>query len=336
MRPRIKGVPAEILIRNIGCENSIPLESCKLSEILKISDLYLWLVGPYAQEELQQLSLTSKPVFDVLHLHFDMPGSEVWNLTPIISHFPPLRALQFYGSRDIIFRDHEKDFVIQEINTGDYCYLDVGITLSLFPQLETLEAQNSSMRYDGPPLILPSLKHLKVEELISPSFLPFCTCPNLETFHGEGEIDVDQEILNFILVHPSITTLHFDAISGMKQLVEGASQLQHLTVQQEAYSNSMPCFRYPFLPSLRTLTIKDYDQGLSCDDFEYLVRARCLPLTHPESELPRTARPLDSLNIVIYLEDDRQPLWTKSLLYREAKETIDDCDWEERTLSWVS
>lgn len=341
IRPRIKSVPAEITIRNVGVDHSFRLEQCKLSEIPVISTLYFFMDGPQAYDELQRLSLTGKPILESLCFdRFDMlsHSDNAYDFGRILSCFPSTRSLAFYEGGDINIVDQRQDPFVQKIEASYETSMDIPLVLSLFPRLEHLTATTCEKPYDGSSMILPHLKYFKVCELHLPSFLPFITCPNLESFHAEGTRDVEREIIGFILAHPSITTLYFEGISGTKKLITGAPQLQQLTVCQAAYSGNTACFQYPNLPSLRCLTISDPYHELSRQEFEDIVAARCLPMTHPKSELPQAAQPLDSLTIILFpVMTDQRPKWKKSPLYKEAIKTKDEGDIEElRCLSWVS
>jgi hypothetical protein len=145
----------------------------------------------------------------------------------------------------------------------------------------------------------------------------------------------EDELINLVLSHASITTLGCPNMKGFQRIALGATQIQHLTVSLSLFLSARSSFKRPHFPELRSLTIEGYgfwdlgvyEYGLELEDFESFVCDRCLPVGHPRSRVPPNAPLLESLVIACPNNDKhwehKWQEWKQGKLYDKAKVTIE-------------
>jgi F-box-like len=343
---RIKNVPADIAISFIGY--SIPLENCNLSRIPKISRLCLHLTTDQAEDEVLQLSLSTKPPIDSLEFSL-YPLWKSFDFDVILCHLPPARRLIFFGEGAVLLSGAQTYPTVRDIITEGEVYLDFRAVCVAFPGLTSVTGQDLSQQsrpfrtLPHPAMsalrTLPHLKHLSISGLSSPFWLRAISCPGLAYFDARGR-GVEEEIIDFVSSNPSITTFKFHYTTGFDRLASETSKIEDLTIRLALYKKCQPSFQLPHFPKLRRLTIDDDEHELTVEDFEFLVCARCLPAEHPRSTLPPNAAPIESLTIVVNPYDiPRRPMWRQGDLYDEAEITMtkDYVTHEVRIdLRWIS
>jgi hypothetical protein len=120
-----------------------------------------------------------------------------------------------------------------------------------------------------------------------------------------------QQIDQFLARHQTVTAVSIPTIYGdtrmgdLQNMVHGPNRVLSITISNWwiEYLGADDAF-----PSLRSLTIKSpYCVGVG--DFDRLVKKRCLPLSHPESEAQSPSRILDEM----FLEGDEDWIYKGSL-----------------------
>lgn len=130
----------------------------------------------------------------------------------------------------------------------------------------------------------------------STSWLARLDCPNLEELTVWNHLG-SQDILAFISSHRSILSLiYLGYYEDLDQLDNIAPQLQHLGLSYQEFDLEFLCDNTFF--NLRSLTI--FGDGFPLTRFETLVKSRCLPSAHPESQLATLLKPLEILEMFPY------------------------------------
>ena len=207
--------------------------------------------------------------------------------------------------------------------------IDPKEVLPLFPKLESLELRDVTFHLleSKLPIALHNMRTLKVYEtqpwyLISRmNWLYQLSCPVLR------EVDLDplhEDVLPFVSSHPSILSFHSGDLDEIVALDAAAPQLHHLGIEIDNDNHSnlrlIATNTHPLFPHLRSLTIRDFKRGLRLQEFELLIRTRCLPRSNPKSQLHDQGPPLQTLEILLPKFDRLDSReWVASELYAEAR-----------------
>jgi hypothetical protein len=324
-------------------------ENCNLSKIPRFSRLRLHLGTNQAKEEVLQLSLSTKPLVESLEFAL-YPPCKSFDFGAILGHLPPARRLIFFGRGEVLFRGAQTYPAVRDIITKGGVYIDFGAAFTTLPSLTSVTGQDLSQRYSGPlrtfpdPSIselqtLPHLKHLSVSGLSSSSWLRAISCPGLAYFDARGK-GTEEEIIDFVSSHPSITTFKYYHVTGFDRLASETSKIEDLIIRLALYKNCQSSFQMPHFPKLRRLKIDDDENELTVEDFEFLVCARCLPVDHPRSTLPPNTAPMESLTVIAYPDIGHGYLmWRQGYLYDEAERTTEHENKggkQQMDLRWIS
>lgn len=341
--PRVKAVPADIVLHELNPDKGATVDACGLSRIRTIQSLTL---RTYISEDFSCIlpAPISLPMANdgSISIHYDTVAPHpTLDMGNILSTLPPISKLT--------------------LDAG--CELRITPTISLqnltFLRLEYLEEVDISTIL----LLCTSLLHLRLESILetptaatapatshSLQTLQFrsveddqwwplaLSCPDLTALH-HGD-DNFEECLPFLESHPSIVTLDTSANdSWVTRAIAIAPQIQYLTL--EASELHLLCewqaseqSRLAF-PSLKQLQVSIIGEPLSIVDFERIVRTRCLPTTHSASLALPGCTPLGSFSVTAIKKTEE---WRSSELSIEATHSFYIDQYREgyqmETLSW--
>lgn len=212
--------------------------------------------------------------------------------------------------------------------------------LSLFtclPRLKTV-ILSRPREFTTATTTLITLSHLKSFHLIlnrplSVAWLDHLSCPSLDDLRLEYPSDME-EFSSFINNHRSISSLVYPMYMGnLDELQNIAPQLRHLGLQySQSLVGDLANGRLSDLRSLRILGKRP-----SPPEFENLVKARCLPASHPRGQLVSPLSPLEKLEVSLLGTEYASNVtgyWSEGVLIREAtrdERVIGD----SRTFSWI-
>lgn len=327
MRDRIKSLSSVVSIHDIGSSDSIQLDYLRPDHFERIKRLNLYL------QDAEAVALFLKGLSDFPHIHVyalqlifkDLSRDQFWSLDYILLRFSP-RQLLIYNCPTFYLCVSPAWDLIQSLTLHRVGKLDPVITLKYFPGLTNVEIIETCIVLSDPLATLSSskmqrIKLQKAQE--TPEWLEHSTFPNLITFEVDNHIDPER-IISFLSRHSSVTTLHSTHWERINELAKIAPQLLHLSLSHlsilTSYAGFMDPEVDPGLPSLRSLTIRDTYGTVGAESFDKLIRARCLPSNHPQSLLPPSLKPLESLTIQILshlMPESTQ--WGRSELYKAAK-----------------
>jgi hypothetical protein len=137
----------------------------------------------------------------------------------------------------------------------------------------------------------------------------------------------------FLCRHPSIHRLHYSGQFGVTQIKGIAKALVNLNSLLLAngfeglFREIDPDIPFPLFPKLRTLELDTQSSHLSLQDFEQLVRLRCLPrqpLDKPEFET------ISSLSIRLPKDNLDSAPWRQSSLLAHIQQSV-----KEKGLSYT-
>jgi hypothetical protein len=183
-------------------------------------------------------------------------------------------------------------------------------------------------------LRLESLNHKDFSWLTGLSF------PNLQSLSVTDGYLFPQSF-RFIHRHPSIKTLECKLFNLPRELEPASPQLTYLIIHHtRAFGSDLYLFHK--FQHLRSLKILDNEGYFSRDEFESLVKKRCLPSSHNQSQLAAPLKfPLEVLKIVSRQPPRHSPSspsfnitpWSTSILINDA--TRDETEGSKRILSWL-
>jgi hypothetical protein len=324
MRSRNKGLPVIIAIWDIRRE-STPLKYCSLDKFPLIERLTLRLWDTESISQIQDLSF-AVPVGHIerLELIFAMRFGANQSWRALVGRFNNVKALLLYGAPSLHIERNGDD----------------PTSLAPLPQLESLELISTSLRlYD--PLSLRNLRRLKLRRFdAADSWLDQISCPNLTALDVQEDIR-QERVISFLLRHTTITSLHVRIREMLRDIAAVLPEGQSLTLKGSQLGlNYIPLLDQNssvYLPALQSLDTWDWDGNLQPDHFEALVCARCLPSSHPRSQLPSWMKPLKSLAIYYSARLSPEEIsWRSSELFKEAKYRIEEGKYDARAvLSWI-
>jgi hypothetical protein len=321
---RVKGAPATVRFDNIGGNEAIRglareeqmMQRCNLREIPNLDVLRLTM--NHNIDTVEALSLiTSFPTCKMSSMEIIGHAAAActshldWDWATFLHRFPQARfiGLTLYDD-NVAFTTSTPFIALEELKLSGASRTNLFELLKYCPNLQrlSLDCCEATGNPGSKTLIMPNLTHL--ESSYSWLLWDSIQLPSLSTFFyvdDNPSADLRERVVGFIIAHPSLIKLsisahHFDLV----ELSSVAPQVAHLTLDVETFS-IRALFEWqevgsgPTFPNLRTLEIKSYDGHASytCSlaDFEKLVRKRCLPPTHIESDLEANLVPVEILVI---------------------------------------
>jgi hypothetical protein len=345
---RVKNVPVDILIRNIGCRNACHLGICRMDQIASINSLALESQYSECIEELSSPSFTP-PTTSLNHLSLRASCSVVsheWDIA-ILTRFPPIARLSLYGIH--ISCNHHISFPsIQELSLSDM-EMDLAPILTHLHNLTFLEIGHiMGLKPQPIPFVLPNLRTLKARR--ANWWIDQLKCPSITTFIIDFLLSDADEVLLWISRHPTITRLESWRIDDYERLTNACPQLEHLVIRIQAHRFRPEYIQMPKFPALKTFALHDGIGCLSPEVFEQVVCSRCLPTSHAKSELATGERELERLELLFCSKKKWRQKSLDGTLYQEARKTsrmldieevqrlglvyVDD-EWLQINLSWV-
>lgn len=343
---RVKNVPVDILICNIGCLNSCHLGICRMDRIASINSLTLW-----SHCIMQLMSpLFTPPTNSLSHLSLRASGghSYEWDLA-LLTRFPPIARLSLYGM-SVSCNEQTSFPSIRELSLNNM-EMDLAPIFTHLHNLTFLEiGRHALMESQALPFVLPNLLTLKAWR--ANWWIDQMKCPNITTFIIDflpcGP-DRD-EVLLWISRHPTITRLESWRIDDYERLTNACPQLEHLVIRIQVHCFRPEYIQMPKFPALKTFALHDGVGCLSPEVFEQVVCLRCLPASHAKSELAAGERELERLELLFCSKKKSTQRSLDGTLYQEARKIsrmldveelqclgflyVDD-EWLQMSLSWA-
>jgi hypothetical protein len=321
---RVKGAPATVRFDNIGGNEAIRglareeqmMRRCNLREIPNLDVLRLTI--NYNIDTVEALSLiTSFPTCKMSSMEIIGYGLTAstshpdWDWATFLHRFPRARFIELtLYDENLAFTTSTPFLALEELKLSGGCRTNLFELLKYCPNLQrlSLEFCEETGSPGSQTLIMPNLTHLELSysDLVWDSI----QLPSLSTFlyiDDNPFAELRERVVGFIAAHPSLINLSISAPRfDLVELSGVAPQVAHLTLDVETFS-IQALFEWqevgsgPTFPNLTTLEIKSYDDDAnytcSLADFENLVRTRCLPPTHVESNFEANLVSIENLVI---------------------------------------
>jgi hypothetical protein len=235
----------------------------------------------------------------------DEPGQEVtWDAGETLEKLPPVPDLSLTAPCALRITSSVKFEALTTLSFRHLQQVDVLAVLSLCTQLSYLRLLNvTSPEPTSPHVTSHSLRTLIVNTTNRNEWwLQQISCPNLTAFHHGS--DFLQSSMSIFESYTSLFTLEYASTEQLLPTFATATPLiQSLGIETlelrifcKLQTNGKEA---PPFSCLEELNVSLIDAELTLDDFELIVRARCLPTSHPQSQLPPSLTPLrDRLMIV--------------------------------------
>jgi F-box-like len=350
--PRMRRVPANITLLHFDDAGGDRLKQCNLHRIPVISSFVLDLMDPDYFGRIKSLP-RFLPKNGVEHLTIKyIPGDEgvpenafdlKWDIGDFLENSAAVTRLKLNAPCDLIMTPSPKLATVTSLDLANMVNVDILFTISLLPSLAYLELEEVVLTpaSETTQVTSNSLKTLQFSG-IEHEWLLGLTCPNLDTLLVNSS-QLSDSCASFIRVHNLITTLDVcDDNESITTLASIAPQARVLAVAEDLsllYKRKVPRVRGSPFPNLTQLIIDTFDVAVSLEDFEGIVRARCLPRGHRLSKLTTSLKPLTALSIRSYPSKRVEEAWRDSEFFHSAKKTSeDDACWRGcrlLTLSWV-
>jgi hypothetical protein len=281
-----------------------------------------------------------------------VPGDDVpeevfelkWDIGDLLENIPAITKLELSAPCDLIVTPSPKLATVTSLDLQRMVNVDILSTISLLPCLShlTMDAVGLIPAPETTQVTSNSLRTLTFHSLEEDSWLLSLTCPNLDTLLADGT-HLSDTCARFIRVHNSIATFDFggdnDSVTTLASIAPQAHVLCKDPDLSLLYKRKVSRVRGSPFPKLTRLIIDNITADITLEDFEGVIRARCLPRGHRLSKLTTSLKPLTALSIRSRPSDPREEAWRDSELFQSAKQTIeDDPHWKEfelLTLSWV-
>jgi hypothetical protein len=344
IRSRVKNIQTVINLARFGNYPAPLLQHCKLNQIPHIKRLLIHVTRISAIEEIFEPSLklpqgcvdqlvvkTEPPDYE------DWPIEKLWDLDELLKQFPGLRFLTLFNEAGIDIRSEETYPSIRSLVFKTVFGIYIPTLASSFPNLNTLEIYAFDPSSSGEPLLFGNLTRLLLIGVADGcgEWIEDLSCPRL----GELVIDetVSKEVVYaFIEAHSAIRSILYIGCSETDTLSQIAPQITQLLVKRPSKSfyeinhNQTPSF-----PLLKYLFLDDTEEWMDKTTFEDLVTARFLPLSHPQSRLPPSIRPIRQLMLTVRTDKtDMEFKWSRSELYEEAHHYAIEAASSQRAMSW--
>lgn len=195
-----------------------------------------------------------------------------------------------------------------------------------FPNLEKLSFRGvKGVDAHNDVVVFHSLKRLALRRWLYHNTLAKMSCPKLKELSLQKFSRISTRMLNFLQNHPTIVILElWHSVPSLRKLAVAAPQLETLVIGKfdhidifydwEARGISSPPF-----PCLKALTMDVRSHALALEDFDQIVRHRCLSTTHPESLITLAAQERIRTMTFYY---ESEPKWLESGLLPYAEKTV--------------
>lgn len=351
---RVKHVPATISITRLDMQNYGRLTACNLPQIQEIKRLALLLKDPRCFDQLYALpSFLPEKGVDALAIlqqadadsnnggnHEDL----IWDLGKLVAHLPTIRSLQIVCPHKTSITPASKLAAITTLVLLNVQKLDFPLILSLMVNLSDLEVRGASLAatQQATGEITSHLRKFVMYRCSGdwPS-LSQISFPILTTLIHD-RYDRSNQVISSIQDHKSITTSWAlrtkDIVSS---LASTSPQLQSLGISHEfssLYKRKISKTKGTPFPELRDILLDTRFHELALTDFEGIVRGRCLPSDHPDSDIMPSLRPLRTLTILRDIKSPVPEVWRDSNLFRCANQVVMPSPYhsrdEELILKW--
>jgi F-box-like len=329
---RVKNIPVDILIRKTVGTKNCHLAVCRFDTISSINSLAFESYNGEFIMELQSPSF-APPTSPVNHLSLRVPAGtfDEWDNSRL-ARFPPIATLSLFGFR-LSYNSYTSLLSIHELRLN-YTEMESAVILTYLPNLTFLEIK---IHYEPKSVpdscVLPNLHTLKTWHG-NVAWIHQMTCPSITTFIFDIiRSDTDScGVLRWISIHPTIRRVECRYITLYESLANSCPQLEHLVIGELEYFHP-DHIRMPRFPALRTLGFHDHGPDafiyhgndalryLTLELFEQVVRSRCLPASHEQSQLVIGERELESLDIIFLSKKKPTQKHIGGMLYQEAKKT---------------
>jgi F-box-like len=354
MIPRIKSAPAFITIRGYNETTASMFGECKLMLIPNISSLALELDTLYNISDvlpnpglLPGTGVGSLSITYATDIEDESAQQLTWDAGETLEKLPPVPDLFLTAPCALRVTPSVKFETLTQLSFRDLQGVDVLAILSLCAQLSYLRLSDVTFPEPTPAHITSqSLQTLIVNTLDGNEWwLQQMSCPNLIAFHHGS--DFLESSMSIFESYGSLLTLEYTsqeqllprfatATPLIQSLVIEPSELRILCDLQANGTESPP------FPCLKELTVSLINAELTLEVFESIVRTRCLPTSHPHSQLPPSLAPLSHLSLLGWRKDSPNQYsdsWRSNALYKEAKSLLtDDKIWKyykRYELSWI-
>jgi F-box-like len=328
--PRLRSIPVEVRIYGDNADprhrsrlNLCPLYKIRAFKLLLLQvDMHTRLVPIKSNIELLDLSEIASS---------NATASDIFTSFPAVQE---LRVKHFNAeSRTISVPVSLASFTSHQIRSQAEHQ-----ALAHYSKLEALVI-NDAWIYATTPITLLSLTSLTVRE-DSFRILNSLTCPRLRHlgYFWDTDDHID-DLVSFLERHPNITKIQVTNGDKIELWAARVPDLRHLWTHRVArpfFELEDGALGKPLLcPSLSRLEVED--PGL--EDFETLVRFRCLPTNHPfrrsMAATPVIATLIIHQSQVIQSSEARAGHWDSSPLLADTVLSDIICDGKARLLSWV-
>jgi hypothetical protein len=159
-------------------------------------------------------------------------------------------------------------------------------------------------------------------------FINRLECPNIVKFICTMMPPSDR-VMGFIARHPTIKTMQLvhPRLEHIAEVAPGITKLTARCNPSPLYTKGNLGSASPIFKRLEYFALIDQISELSLEAFENIVTHRALPHRHPRSNLHPECQPLTTLAIGVASQALGQAVWTKSTLYRTAKDV--KFEWDE-------
>lgn len=334
--PRVKSVPATVVINDLNEEGCIRLRECNLQSIPKIAELALTI---YEMKHLDLVvtSLLSLSKSELHYINVEVrEGMEsydaanyhaIWDMVTLLDAFPQVLKIRLNAPCILRITHSSKFERLESITLMDFDSFDIDVIFSSCKRLLYLRINGHVSVANSTTRLTSKYLQTLIVSMPDTSWLAILVCPNLTVFHTERGIS--NAGFSFIERHRSLLAVRDIGVGVTSRLAAIAPQLHSLHVGPIEL-NSLCARGIPQFTSLKRLAILPNSLGaqdLSLEMFETIVIRRCLPLSHPLSEVPQPLLPLGSLFLFRYPEDSADDeKWRTSELYKQAQKWFIDAD----------
>jgi len=321
MRRRVMGAPVNLTVSADVLPRGHLWEFLRLNEVHHFGCFHLQ-GGILSDHSLRSLRFAPDTRLDTLEFKV-RPDNSKWSCGTLLTYFPAPQNLILNAFPQIMFERGPVYPRMTRLKVKWVDTLDLASLFAIFPQLEELEIAGTCIRnYEtGAVRGIPHLRRLKID-ITDQNWLTHISCPNLVEFSTGRTTPVDVA-LKFISSHPSINSLRFWHLNHGAELAMSAPQIEHLAITPHIWKADPELLSLPRFPQLRYLTIYDFGNDLTTDQFQTLVWTRCLPSSHPQSRLALSTNCLWRLKVLIGAHVRRDTIeWQKDQLYAMAKRNV--------------
>lgn len=318
---RIKGRAADIHVAPIYHLSRERLDACGLQMFPFIDTLLLTIVK---LDGILQL-LRPEFIFPADHVRTVFIQSKgVPNTAPqsitlgsnLLNQFPGLKVAIVNSLSNVTFQLASINSTLTQLTIDKARVVSIATIFSGCPKLDALIIRNTSILGSPTPVVAASISYLELTSIEGHAWMASTSLPKLDTL--VLCTDTTAAILAFISSNRSITNLFCrnspsDIVNIAPQLIElhALPPLQALCSTPNSTQVSLPSLKHLFVNTT------PLNHSFTLQEFDTLVRERCLPLGHPQSLAKQSSQTLSSLTFL--LPDNPQPqAWQQSELYKES------------------